>query len=637
MAQDTSPQHVFNRSFSRFTTLVMIVFAILAIRLWYLTQIEGARYTRRSEENRTRVIRTSDYRGRIMDRNNNILVDNRLSFNLIYNPKYLEEEEQRAFLEKVCRSIACDLETVTQRLAETTDPITLKQDLSRTELAKIETMSMLYEGRVFPLHIEKVGKRAFHEETGKTKSGEEITKTYGDLFAHVIGYTAEIAPEELELPEYGGFRPGDRVGRTGIERQYEQYLRAEFGEIIYEENARGVRLRVIDQQSAQPGKDLVLNIDLELQRMAKLAMDQFQFAGAVVALDPRNGKVLVLYSSPTFNPDLFTRPMNQETWNSLNNDLRHPLQNKAIAGQYPPGSTFKVVSALAGLQEKVIDVSKTFTCNGKWEYRTQVFRCHNTNGHGVVDFYRSIKHSCDVYYYKLSVLLGIDRIAQYARQLGVGQLTGVDLPGELPGLMPDRDWSMQVRKKRWLPGQTLNTSIGQGDVAMTPLQLAVMYAAVANKGTIYRPQIVDKILSPSGAVLQQFEPEIIGHVPVDKENFDQLHIALGMVVNDEGGSGNIAKVEGMNIGGKTGTAQVRRIGKVRRHFSLVPYEHRDHAIFAAFAPLDDPEIVVAVIVEHGGFGSLAAAPVAHFVLKKYKQQRDQRLGKEAAAARKETP
>jgi len=636
MAQDTSPQHVFGRSFNRFTTLVMIVFAILAVRLWYLTQIEGARYTRRSEENRTRVIRTSDYRGKIMDRNGKILVDNRLSFNLIYNPNYLKDEEQRDFLEKVCRKIDCDPNALTERLSEKTDPITLKQDLSRAELARVETMSMLYEGRVFPLHIEKVGKRAFHEEVKKSGSGGEEAKTYGELFAHVIGYTAEISPEELELPEYGGFRPGDRVGRSGIEKQYEQHLRAEFGQIVYEENARGVRLRVIDQQSAQPGKDLLLNIDLDLQRMAKLAMDQFSFSGAVVALDPRNGKVLALYSAPTFNPELFTRPMNQDTWNSLNNHPRHPLQNKAVSGLYPPGSTFKVVSALAGLQEKVIDVSKTFTCNGKWEFRTQVFRCHNTNGHGVVDFYRGIKHSCDVYYYKLAVLLGIDRMAQYARTFGVGRPTGIDLPGELAGLMPDRDWSLRVRKKRWLPGQTLNTSIGQGDVTMTPLQLAVMYAAVANKGTVYRPQIVDQILSPGGRVIQQFEPEIVGHVPIDEENFNQLHIALGMVVNDEGGSGKEAKVEGMRIAGKTGTSQVRRIGKVRRHFSLVPYEHRDHAIFAAFAPMEEPEIVVTVIIEHGGYGSLSAAPVAHFVLKKFKQLRDQRLEKEAAA-RKDAP
>lgn len=580
--------------------LVITVFVLLLARLWYLQEIKGPQLTKSSEANRIGSYRISGPRGMIFNRDGDALVDNRPSFNLLYNPTVLPKKMQRSFLYQICQDIGCDVQLAEERLGKRSGSIILKEDISRAELARVETIGMLYEGRQFPLRIEQMGKRTFK---------------YGSLFAHVIGYTGEINQDRLELPEYAGYRPGDRVGRTGVESTYEQFLRAEFGMNKVEENARGVQIRQLEFTPAESGKNLVLNLDLRLQRTASRALAGQ--AGAIVALDPRNGKVLALYSAPSFDPDVFTRSMTREQWQKMTDDPLHPLQNKAVGGLYPPGSTFKVVSALAGLQEGEITTKTTMECRGKWHFGGRDFRCHNDRGHGYVNLYASIMRSCDIYYYKLAVKLGIDRISHYARMFGGGSKTGIDIPGEQEGLIPDRAWKERTSSEIWMPGETLNTSIGQGSVMMTPLQLAVLFATIANKGTVYQPQVVDKIVAPNGKIIKQIEPVALNQVPIDEKYFDALHRALTMVVNAQGGSAYHVRLKSMLVAGKTGTSQVRRLGKQRHLSRIAEYKFRDHALFACFAPVEDPEIVVVAVVEHGGFGSRVAAPVARMVLETY--------------------
>jgi penicillin-binding protein 2 len=603
MVQDAGPQKLHQRAFGRLLALVTVVFAILAVRLWQLQIVKGMQFTERSEANRMRSYRIGGPRGMIYDRNGEMLVDNRPSFSLIFNPAAIAEKARQKFLETICREVACDVEVAQTRLSRRTGAITLKEELTRDEVARVEALGMFYEGAEYPLSVEKVGKRIFK---------------YGPLFAHTIGYTGEIDQVRLSEPAYAGYQPGDRVGQSGVEASYEAFLRGEFGKLKVEENARGMRIRSLEFTPASPGNSLVLNIDLDLQKTAARALAGQ--SGAVVALDPRNGHVLAIYNAPSFDPDLFTRPLDKKDWDALSGDPRHPLQNKAIAGLYPPGSTFKVVAALAGLQEGEINASTIYYCEGKWKYGERVFRCHNEHGHGAMTVVPSLIHSCDVFYYKLSDKLGIERLAKYARMLGVGRKSGIDIPGEQEGLMPEPEWKTRVYQKAWLPGETLITSIGQGSVVMTPLQLASLYAAIANKGTLYQPQIVGKITAPNGAVIREIAPVVAGRVDVKPEHFALVRQGLLGVFNEPGGTAYSVRLKSLLVAGKTGTAQVRRMGKTSTHGGG-PYEFRDHAWIACYAPADDPEIVVVALVEHGGFGGHTAGPVAMQVVAKYAQKR----------------
>ncbi|HPQ67785.1 MAG TPA: penicillin-binding protein 2 [bacterium] len=602
MVEQTSPEKSYGRSLNIFMSAVIVAFLILLGRLWFLQIIQGPKLTERSEANRIRAYRITGSRGMIKDRFGDVIVDNRPSFDLLFNPRAVNEGEEIQYLRGLAGKVELDLGVIQSRMDANKNRTTIKikEDITRDELARIETLSMFYQGHEYPLRIEKVGKRTFK---------------FGQYFAHIVGYTGEIDQDRLEAPEYAGYRAGDRVGRFGVESFYEQFLRGEFGLRKVEEDARGHRIRALEYTPALPGKDLELNLIVELQQTASRAMGIY--AGSVVALDPRNGQVLALYSAPSFDPELFNQPLTQAQWDALVNDSLKPLQNKVIGGMYPPGSTFKVVSALAGLQEKEITPRTTFECRGQWKYGDRFFRCHNEKGHGWVPLMVSLMRSCDIYYYKLSVQLGIERIARYAQFLGGGRKTGIDLDGELSGLIPTPEWKMQRYSQEWMPGETLNTSIGQGSVLMTPLQLAVMYAAIANGGTLYQPQVVRRIVAPDGSPIKEFAPHVMGESEIDQKNFDYVRQALISVVNNPGGTAYAARMKNLTVAGKTGTSQVRRIGKQRMHISTLPYEHRDHALFACFAPANDPKIVVVVVAEHAGHGSSVAAPVAMSMLSAY--------------------
>jgi penicillin-binding protein 2 len=337
-------------------------------------------------------------------------------------------------------------------------------------------------------------------------------------------------------------------------------------------------------------------------------------AGAAVAMDVNTGEVLAFVSKPDFDPALFAERLPPKQWQDYLADTRHPLENKALKGQYPPGSTFKIITALAGLEEGLVDPNTTVSCNGSYTMGNKTFKCWNRKGHGVVNLKKALRESCDVYFYKLGERLGVDKIAGYSKQFGLGTAMGIGLGNEKSGLIPTMEWKEKKYGKKWLRGETIPVSIGQGYVLMTPIQLASMIATVANEGTVFRPHLVKRIIDPDGKTLKEFKPEIITRAGVKPQSYHLVKEGLLAVVNEPGGTAGVARLSEVKVAGKTGTSQVV---KLRDKRGAVPYQFRDHALFVAFAPYDKPEVAVAVVVEHGEHGGSAAAPIAARILRKY--------------------
>ena len=399
----------------------------------------------------------------------------------------------------------------------------------------------------------------------------------------------------------------------------------------------GKTIRSLGKIPSLPGHNVQLTIDMALQEAAWKALAGR--SGAVVALDPRDGAVLTLVSSPAFDPNLFNGGISVDDWEMLASDPRHPMENRAISGQYPPGSTYKPVLAAAALEEGLITPETTFFCNGSFTLGDRTFRCWNEKGHGHVDLHHAIVESCDVYFYQLGKMLGVDRIARYARLFGLGAPLGIDLHREKSGLVPSREWKLARLKQPWHLGETISIAIGQGYNLMTPLQLAHLYAALANRGVLYRPRLLKQLESSDGRVVKKYEPEKLGDLPLRPQTIQALNKALWGVVNEPRGTGSALKRSQADVAGKTGTSQVVGLpqdDKARKAKRILD-QHRDHALFACFAPYDNPEIVVAVIVEHAGHGGAVAAPVARKVIDAYfagKQTAVARLSGEAAPPRR---
>jgi penicillin-binding protein 2 len=379
-----------------------------------------------------------------------------------------------------------------------------------------------------------------------------------------------------------------------------------------EVDARGRVLRTISESYPTVGNSVVLTIDAAVQKQAEKAFgDQ---AGAAVALDVNSGEVLAFVSNPAFDPSLFSGKLPADTWKSYLDDKLHPLENKALTGQYPPGSTFKVITALAGLENGLINDSTSVSCGGSYKLGNATFKCWNKQGHGTTSLKKSLRESCDVYYYQLGERLGVDKIAATANKFLLGTPLGIGLDNEKPGLIPTAEWKQKRFGKRWYHGETLSVAIGQGYVLMTPIQLASMIATVANEGTVYRPFLVKRIVDNDGRPLKEFRPEIIGRAGISADKFRLVKQGLFAVVNEPGGTGGMARLYDVRVAGKTGTSQVVKLQGSKRG---TPYQYRDHALFVAFAPYDKPEIAVAVVVEHGEHGGGAAAPIAGRMLRAY--------------------
>ena len=574
--------------------VVGAIFFFLLLRLWHLQILSADAYRSRSENNRLRFVPVAASRGAIMDRNGKMLVSNRPSFSLAVVPQEVKDKE--ALLDQLAALLTLDRSEMAERWEKNKGrakyyPIVLASNISRDQVEIVEENRLRLPG----VEIEMKPVREYYS---------------GVLAAHLLGYIGEVAEDELDDKGYEDYNPGDYIGKNGIERSWEQELHGSDGGRQFEVDARGRVLRVVSETYPVVGNSVVLTIDLNVQQQAERAFgDQ---AGAAVAMDVNTGEILAFVSNPGFDPALFSGKLPADKWQEYLEDKRHPLENKALTGQYPPGSTFKIITALAGLEDGKINESTSVNCSGSYDLGTSTFKCWNKRGHGTTSLKKSLRESCDVYYYQLGEQLGVDRIAATAKKFMLGAPLGIGMNYEKPGMIPTAEWKQKRFGKRWYHGETLPVAIGQGYVLMTPIQMASMIATVANEGTIYRPFLVKRIVDTDGKLLKEFKPEKIGSTGISADKFRLIKQGLFSVVNDAGGTGSAARLGDIKVAGKTGTSQVV---KLRSSKQGTPYQYRDHALFVAFAPYDKPEIAVAVVVEHGEHGGSAAAPIAGRIMR----------------------
>lgn len=602
------------RTFSRRTVLLVggqtLLLSAVVGRMYQLQVSEADRYATLAEENRINTRLLLPPRGRIFDRRKLPVAVNEEDYRAVIVAE--RTRDVRGSLARLAEIIEIPHEEQERILKEIRRrrrflPVTIAQGLTWEEVSRIEVNAPDLPGIL-------------------TDRGLKRIYPQGELMAHLVGYVGPVNEAEqeadldplLRIPEF-------RIGKAGLERQYDEALRGTSGTRVVEINASGRVQRELRRKEGTPGRDLHLSLDLDLQRFC---MNQIasHYAASAAVLDVFSGDVLAMVSTPTFDPNLFIKGIDAETWNALRTNKRGPLNNKSIAGQYAPGSTFKPVVAMTGLESGAITPHDTFTCTGVMTLGPAKFHCWRRGGHGIVNLRKGIKESCDIYFYKLALKVGIDRIAAMARKLGLGADTGIDLPGERGGLIPDEAWKRKVYKKRWFPGETVVCAIGQGYVLATPLQLALMTARLTNGGYAVKPRLVRAMSAPNGPPLAVSEPEF-RHLGFRRRNLDLVVDAMSAVVNEIGGTAYASRIktEGMHMGGKSGTSQVRRITKAERARGVVrnedrPWDRRDHALFIAFAPVDRPRFATAVVVEHGGGGSHAAAPIAKAILEEVQKR-----------------
>ena len=592
------------RRFQVVVAVVLAAFIILALRLWYLQLIRGQYYRTLSETNRIRVENIPPPRGTIFDRHGTVLVDIRPGFSLAIIPEDIKDMDET--LNALSQILGYDKSVLEERveMAESEPPfrpIILIRDMTRDQLAAVESHRFYLPGVVV-----QIEPRRSYE--------------WPAFASHLIGYVGEIDERQLKDSRYVGYRQGDYLGKYGVEQQWERVLNGQRGGRQVEVDSAGRQLRVLREVPALPGQNLVLTLDANLQRRAEEALSGK--AGAIVALDPNNGDILAMASSPAFDQNRFVRGLSTKDWQDLIDDPLHPLNNKAIQGAYPPGSTFKPVVDTAALEEGVAEPGTTLGCQGQMYFGNRFYRCWEKRGHGRIDLYQGLVRSCDVYHYQLGLKLGVDRMAEYARRLGYGSRTLIGLSNESRGLVPNSQWKLKRFGIPWQKGEDLSISIGQGFLLVTPLQQAVGYATLVNGGKIVQPRIVQRVESPDGAVLEEVQPQVLGEAKLKPTTLEFMRRAMAGVVQDPGGTGKAARLPGILVGGKTGTAQVVRMADNEprnRDLKSVPYEYRDHAWFVCFAPVEAPRIVVAVLVEHGGHGGSASAPLARQVLEEFFQ------------------
>lgn len=570
------------------------IFLVLMLRLWHLQILNADDYRSMSENNRLRFVPVAASRGAIMDRNGKVLVSNRPSFSLAVVPQEVKDKD--ALLNQIASLLGLDRAELSERWEKGRGraryyPTVLASNISRDQVEIVEENLLRLPG----VEIEMKPVREYSS---------------GLLAAHLLGYIGEVSESELNAKGYEEYNPGDYVGKNGIERGWENELHGNDGGRQLEVDARGRVLRTISESYPTVGNSVVLTIDANLQKQAERAFgDQ---AGAAVAMDVNSGEILAFVSNPAFDPSLFSGKMPADTWKEYLGDKRHPLENKALTGQYPPGSTFKIITALAGLEGGVINDSTAVNCSGSYDLGASTFKCWNRHGHGATSLKKALRESCDVYFYQLGEHLGVDRIAATAKKFMLGAPMGIGLNNEKGGLIPTSEWKQKRYGKRWYHGETLPVAIGQGYVLMTPIQMASMIATVANEGTVYRPRLVKRIVDADGKPLKEFKSELLGTTGISADKFKLIKQGLFAVVNEPGGTGAMARLYDVRVAGKTGTSQVVNM---RDSKAGTPYQYRDHALFVAFAPYDKPEIALAVVVEHGEHGGSAAAPIAARILR----------------------
>ncbi len=580
----------------------------LAGRLYYLQVIHSDEYSVMADENRMNLQLLPPLRGRIVDRFGVEIASNRHNYRVVLIPEQT-------------KSVTATLDALEQYVpAEAIDRERILKDVKRKRsFVPIPVVDNLSWEQFARINVNAPDLPGIQVDVGSTRD-----YPYGNLFAHIVGYVGAVSERDLQNQEYDPLLelPEFRIGKSGIEKYYDRTLRGKAGLSRVEANAYGRIIRELNRQEGIPGNDAVLTIDKQLQEFAVRRMGEE--SAAAVVIDIHTGDVLSMVSVPSFDPNAFASGISSADWKQLVEDPKRPLGNKAIGGQYPPGSTFKMIVALAALESGVINAGHKVFCAGHTQLGSHRFHCWKRGGHGKLDLENAISQSCDIYFYDIARKVGVDKIAEMAHRFGLGEELDIDMLGERDGLIPTKAWKQAVQGVAWQLGETYNTGIGQGYVLATPLQLAVMTARLANGGKKVSPRLVRSITGETleGAVLPRPEPEL-DNLDLGISQKSLQHVLNGMykVVNGPRGSARAAKirVEGWEMAGKTGTAQVRRITRKERIEGVrksdeKPWEERDHALFVGYAPFDDPRYAVSVIVEHGGSGSGAAAPIARDLL-----------------------
>lgn len=602
--------------------IIVFCFGIVFIRLWYLQIYKGELYHKFSIQNRLRkeVIRAP--RGMIYDRNAQRLVDNIPRFDAILTRQFLSNKEQT--LKRLGKILSMDQDSISKIIKKNSfqakyRPIIIKKNISLAEVAQIETENAFLPGVSVDTFI----------------SREYVDKEIG---AHLLGYISEISQQQL--PKYRkrdnlDYKLGDFIGQFGIEEQMDKTIRGKNGFEYVEVDALGRKKKYIntdnlfqgiEDESPRPGKNLVLTIDRDMQNAGYKALEGK--SGSVVAIDVETGQILTMISTPAFDPSQFSRGLTKEYWNSLINNVEHPLRDRNIQEHFPPGSTFKPFTAIAALEEGIVTANEKIRCHGSFRLGRRVYRSWKRYGKEKVNVTDALKHSCNIYFYKVASEMDIDVLAKYAKMFGFGKRTGIQLPREVSGLIPSKEWKLKKNGIPWQQGETLSCSIGQSYVLVSTLQLANAYAAIATKGKLFKPYVVKEITDVEGKVVEKIEPELIREISLKDDTWDLVRLGLYKVVNDPKGTAWWRRGSGNQMAGKTGTSQVISASSSEDLYSKCSekeYKNRHHGVFVAFAPFDNPKIAVAALVEHGCGGSSAAAPVVEKVVNTYMKKYEPEL------------
>jgi len=565
---------------------LLVLVALLLLQFWLLQGVNSKKYREMAENNRIRTLSIAAPRGTLTDRNGHILAENKPAFRIVVTMG------PTASIDNIARPLASllkiDEAEIRQKLGKPRaayQPVTIKPKATFEDVAAVEARRLEMPG----VSVEVVPLRSYPQ------SGSA---------AHVVGRVGEVTDRQLKQPAFADFEPGRVVGQSGLEALYNEALTGTDGLRRVVVNSRGVEVELSEDQPARAGGAVELTLAADLQAVMEEAFKNR--AGSAVALDPFTGEILGLVSSPGFDPNSFSSGIERSVWESLTRDPETPLFNRAVQGQYAPGSLFKVVVAAAGLEEGLITPDTTIFCPGYASIYGHVFKCNRTAGHGAVSVGRALGESCNVFFYQLGSRLEIQRLAIYAKKFGLGGVTGVDLPNEASGLVPDPAWKERSLKAPWYPGETISVSIGQGQVLATPLQMARMMAVIANGGRLVQPHIVRLV---AGRPIPYESPRSLGFRP---STLAAIRRGLFMAVNS-GGSAQRAQISDLIVAGKTGSAQVVSSAKLKKDIDSI----QPRAWFAGFAPLDNPRIALAVLVDHGGSGGTAAAPVALTIFEKF--------------------
>ena len=568
------------QKFFHISIFIFGLFFTLFIACFYLQVIKGSAFKRLSERNRIRLIPIPADRGMIFDRNGTALAINQPSFSVSLIQSGLSSDELQTSLKKLSSLIEFSkreaLENIAEKRYRPFEPALIADSLSKDDILKVAGSFLDLPG----ILIQPSSKRQYPEK---------------ELACHLLGYIGRISEEEFR--EIEGYNKNELIGKTGIEKYYEGYLKGKGGGEQIETDANGRMTRILGKNLPVSGANLYLTIDTKMQRIAEQALGEN--AGSIVVLDVRNGAILGLVSKPNFDLNCFTRPLTTKEARALFQSQYRPMFNRVIQAQYSPGSLFKIVDAYVGLEKEIINPRESFFCQGKFKIGNRNFSCFEGHNHGNVNLISALALSCNIYFYKLGLKTGAEPLIESAARFGLGKKTGIDLPSEKKGYIPTPTWKEKIFKTKWYQGDTANLSIGQGYLLVTPIQMAVLTAAIANGGTVFRPFLVNKIEYPDRKI-ERKRPITQRTVSIFPRTKKMLDAGLFGVV--EYGTGQMAKIAGISIAGKTGTVQT---------------SGKDHAWFVCYAPLPNPEVVIAILVEHGGKGGIDAAPIAREILNEY--------------------